>query len=120
MTKVVVNIELLAFLQNVVGGPSWVNLPAKNRYEVAAASNLADGDDRSVPVVLAARTGCLVHPVFGIWHSEQFEPLGVGKWFRECSVFRREVENDPHLRNTEVSKEVQLRCARRGMEITSA
>ena len=40
-----VNIELLAFLQSVVGGPSWVNLLAKNRYEVAAASNLADRDD---------------------------------------------------------------------------
>ena len=45
MAKVVVNIEFFALFQNVVGGPSCVDLSTENRDQVAAAGNLAGGDD---------------------------------------------------------------------------
>ena len=44
----------------------------------------------------------------------------IGEWLRECSIFRRELENNPHLCNTEVSKAFQSLSARREVEITSA
>lgn len=102
-----VDIELFTFFQNVVSSPSCVDLLTKNRDQVATASNLAGRNDRSVAAVLAARMGCLVHPMFGVWRPEWFEPFDVSERFWECSILRWEIEDYPHLRNIEVSKEIQ-------------
>ena len=53
MTKVMINVKFFTLLQDVIGGPPRINLPTENRYQVTAASDLADWDNRGVAAVLA-------------------------------------------------------------------
>jgi len=45
MTKIMINIEFLAFLENVLSSPPGVDLSAENRDQVATTGDLAYGDD---------------------------------------------------------------------------
>lgn len=101
MCEVWIKKEFLAFLENIVGGPSFIYRLSPHWKKMAAAYDISDRDYCGAAVTAKRKTaGDLAKLGGGFWCTKGIEPFDVCEVDGERSKVDGQCKDHPNLGNT--------------------